>query len=298
MRAEAVPVRVFGKCPARGAVVMAARVVVMQAPIPSLRNNDNCLIWADICASSRRMVTLSAPFRPAQGPNPPDGRRRWARRRSLAACFAIGAGEWSSVRRGERVTSCAARRFSRRTPARPLPARRRPGAVVVRVTRRVRGTERERASRRRSYRAVVTGEVWPASAWTIARSAPDSSALDTNERRRSCGVHAAMAAPRERRCNRFMSACGAHAGAGRDPVGARCEQRANLADVERTAGREPRPFHVLDRGDAVVILARHQSELMAKSRHLDLRTLSRYVRPGIEGVARLTAAHDRGRRHG
>ena len=38
--------------------------------------------------------------------------------------------------------------------------------------------------------------------------------------------------------------------------------------------------------------------LMAKSRHLDLRTLSRYVRPGIEAVARLTAAHDRGRRHG
>ena len=43
-------------------------------------------------------------------------------------------------------------------------------------------------------------------------------------------------------------------------VGASTEQRANLAAVERTAGREPRPFHVLDRGDAVVILARHQSE--------------------------------------
>ena len=36
--------------------------------------------------------------------------------------------------------------------------------------------------------------------------------------------------------------------------------------------------------------------LMAKSRHRDLRTLSRYVRPGIEAVARLTAEHDRGRR--
>ena len=68
----------------------------------------NFLILVEISASSRRMVTLSATFRPAQGPNSPDGRRRWARRRSLAACFAIGAGEWSSVRRGERVTSCAA----------------------------------------------------------------------------------------------------------------------------------------------------------------------------------------------
>ena len=36
--------------------------------------------------------------------------------------------------------------------------------------------------------------------------------------------------------------------------------------------------------------------LMAKSRHRDLRTLSGYVRPGIEEVARLTAEHDRGRR--
>ena len=37
--------------------------------------------------------------------------------------------------------------------------------------------------------------------------------------------------------------------------------------------------------------------LMAKSRHRDLRTLSRYVRPGTEAVARLTAEHDRGKRH-
>ena len=36
--------------------------------------------------------------------------------------------------------------------------------------------------------------------------------------------------------------------------------------------------------------------LMAKSRHRDLRTLSRYVRPGVEAVARLTAEHDRARR--
>ncbi|MEJ2326035.1 MAG: site-specific integrase [Chromatiaceae bacterium] len=36
--------------------------------------------------------------------------------------------------------------------------------------------------------------------------------------------------------------------------------------------------------------------LMAKSRHRDLRTLSRYVRPGPEAVARLTAEHDRARR--
>ena len=35
---------------------------------------------------------------------------------------------------------------------------------------------------------------------------------------------------------------------------------------------------------------------MAKSRHRDLRTLLRYVRPGIEAVARLTAEHDRARR--
>jgi hypothetical protein len=33
--------------------------------------------------------------------------------------------------------------------------------------------------------------------------------------------------------------------------------------------------------------------LMAKSRHRDLRTLSRYVRPGSEAVAQLTAEHDR-----
>lgn len=36
--------------------------------------------------------------------------------------------------------------------------------------------------------------------------------------------------------------------------------------------------------------------LMAKSRHRDLRTLSRYVRPGVEAVARLTAEYDRSRR--
>jgi integrase/recombinase XerC/integrase/recombinase XerD len=36
--------------------------------------------------------------------------------------------------------------------------------------------------------------------------------------------------------------------------------------------------------------------LMAKSRHRDLRTLSRYVQPGVEAVARLTAEHDPARR--
>jgi site-specific recombinase XerD len=36
--------------------------------------------------------------------------------------------------------------------------------------------------------------------------------------------------------------------------------------------------------------------LMAKSRHRDPRTLARYVRPGIEAVARLTAEHDPDRR--
>lgn len=36
--------------------------------------------------------------------------------------------------------------------------------------------------------------------------------------------------------------------------------------------------------------------LMAKSRHRDLRTLARYVQPGVEAVARLTAEHDRARR--
>ena len=36
--------------------------------------------------------------------------------------------------------------------------------------------------------------------------------------------------------------------------------------------------------------------LMAKSRHRDLRTLSRYVRPGTQAVARLTAEHDPARR--
>ena len=42
MRAESAPVRVLGKCPAFEAVVTAARVVVMRAPLPNLRNNDNC----------------------------------------------------------------------------------------------------------------------------------------------------------------------------------------------------------------------------------------------------------------
>ena len=36
--------------------------------------------------------------------------------------------------------------------------------------------------------------------------------------------------------------------------------------------------------------------LMAKSRHRDLRTLSRYVCPGTQAVARLTAEHDPARR--
>ena len=36
--------------------------------------------------------------------------------------------------------------------------------------------------------------------------------------------------------------------------------------------------------------------LMAKSRHRDLRTMARYVRPGVEAVARLTAEYDRARR--
>ena len=37
--------------------------------------------------------------------------------------------------------------------------------------------------------------------------------------------------------------------------------------------------------------------LKAKSRHQSLRSLDRYVRPGIEAVAALTAAHDPGRRY-
>jgi integrase len=36
--------------------------------------------------------------------------------------------------------------------------------------------------------------------------------------------------------------------------------------------------------------------LMAKSRHVNLRTLQRYARPGVEAVARLTAEHDPARR--
>ena len=38
--------------------------------------------------------------------------------------------------------------------------------------------------------------------------------------------------------------------------------------------------------------------LMAKSRHRDPRTLARYVQPGVEAVARLTAEHDPARRGG
>ena len=37
--------------------------------------------------------------------------------------------------------------------------------------------------------------------------------------------------------------------------------------------------------------------LKAKSRHRSLRSLDRYVRPGIEAVAALTAEHDPGRRY-
>jgi integrase/recombinase XerD len=36
--------------------------------------------------------------------------------------------------------------------------------------------------------------------------------------------------------------------------------------------------------------------LMAKSRHKNLRSLQRYVRPGPEAVAALTAQHDPARR--
>ena len=36
--------------------------------------------------------------------------------------------------------------------------------------------------------------------------------------------------------------------------------------------------------------------LMTKSRHVSLRSLQRYARPGLEAVAALTAAHDPGRR--
>jgi len=36
--------------------------------------------------------------------------------------------------------------------------------------------------------------------------------------------------------------------------------------------------------------------LMAKSRHVSLRSLQRYARPGPEAVAALTAAHDPARR--
>ena len=36
--------------------------------------------------------------------------------------------------------------------------------------------------------------------------------------------------------------------------------------------------------------------LMAKSRHRNLRTLSRYVRSGTKAVARFTAEHDHARR--
>ena len=38
------------------------------------------------------------------------------------------------------------------------------------------------------------------------------------------------------------------------------------------------------------------TRLMAKSRHRDPRTLARYVQPGVEAVARLTAEHDPARR--
>ena len=49
--------------------------------------------------------------------------------------------------------------------------------------------------------------------------------------------------------------------------------------------------HLGERGVATPLL-------MAKSRHRDPRTLARYVQPGIEAVARLTAEHDPARRGG
>lgn len=47
--------------------------------------------------------------------------------------------------------------------------------------------------------------------------------------------------------------------------------------------------HLSEQGVGTVLL-------MAKSRHLSLRTLQRYARPGVEAVARLTADHDPARR--
>ena len=62
MRAESAPVRVLGKCPAFGAVVMAARVVVMRSPLPIQRNNDKCnyrLLFRGYQATLRRVYRAS-----------------------------------------------------------------------------------------------------------------------------------------------------------------------------------------------------------------------------------------------
>ena len=60
---------------------------------------------------------------------------------------------------------------------------------------------------RRSYRAVVTGEAWSANACIIARSAPDSRAVETKLRRRSWGEQWPMFAAFARHRSRIMRTC-------------------------------------------------------------------------------------------
>lgn len=73
-------------------------------------------------------------------------------------------------------------------------------------------------------------------------------------------------------------------------------QRAWAAFKEASGGRTLHQLrhsaltHLGEAGVSAVLL-------QAKSRHSDPRTLARYVKPGIEAVAALTAEHDRGRRH-
>lgn len=89
---------------------------------------------------------------------------------------------------------------------------------------------------------------------------------------------------------------------------------AALADLDPTSGRARLSYRraaeifTAASGGATLHQLRHAALthlaeagvptvlLMAKSRHVSLRTLQRYARPGVEAVARLTADHDPARR--
>ncbi len=83
-----------------------------------------------------------------------------------------------------------------------------------------------------------------------------------------------------------------------DPVSGRARLSYRRAAEIFTAASGGATLHPL-RHSALTHLSEHGVGtvlLMAKSRHVSLRTLQRYARPGVEAVAALTAEHDPARR--